>query len=58
MSKALSRSTACLLTALPLAVAVSVATAGPLPDPIFADGFDGAPPRPGGGVNGGDYMCH
>jgi hypothetical protein len=44
MSKALSRSTACLLTALPLAFAVSAATAGPLPDPIFADGFDGAPP--------------
>jgi hypothetical protein len=44
MSKTLSRSTACLLTALPLAFAVSAATAGPLPDPIFTDGFDGAPP--------------
>jgi hypothetical protein len=31
----------------------------PTVDEIFADGFDGATPRPGGGgVNGGDYMCH
>src|SRR6186713_1908572 len=45
MSKFVSRSTACLLTALPLVVAVSAAIAGdPLPDPVFADGFDGAPP--------------
>ena len=26
-------------------------------DTIFADGFDGAPPRPAG-VDGGDYVCH
>jgi hypothetical protein len=45
MSKYASRSTASLLTALPLALAVSAAIAGdPLPDPVFADGFDGAPP--------------
>jgi hypothetical protein len=26
-------------------------------DTIFADGFDGAPPRPAG-VDGGDSVCH
>jgi hypothetical protein len=45
MSKFVSRSTVSLLTALPLAFAVSAARAGDPPaDPIFADGFDGAPP--------------
>jgi hypothetical protein len=44
MSKLVSRSTACLLTALPLAFAVSAAIAGDPLDPIFVDGFDGAPP--------------
>jgi hypothetical protein len=45
MSKSVSRSTASLLTAIPLAFAVSAAIAGdPLPDPIFVDGFDGAQP--------------
>jgi hypothetical protein len=43
MSKTVSRSSARLLTALPLAFAVSAATAGD-PDEIFVDGFDGAPP--------------
>jgi hypothetical protein len=45
MSKFVSRSTALLLTALSLSFAVSAAFAGdPLPDPVFADGFDGAQP--------------
>ncbi|MGH8173649.1 MAG: hypothetical protein ACREPX_10895, partial [Rhodanobacteraceae bacterium] len=26
-------------------------------DEVFADGFDGTSPR-GGGIDGGDYMCH
>lgn len=44
MSKFVSRSTASLLTALPLAFAVSAAFAGdPLPDPVFVDGFDPPP---------------
>ena len=31
----------------------------PTTDEIFADGFDGTGPRPGGGgVNGGDFVCH
>ena len=45
MLQYVSRSSACLMTALPLAFAVSVAIAGdPLPDPVFADGFDPPPP--------------
>jgi subtilase family protein len=27
-------------------------------DPIFADGFEGGAPRFGGGIDGGDYVCH
>jgi hypothetical protein len=30
----------------------------PTGDVIFADGFDGTGPRPGGGFEGGDYVCH
>jgi hypothetical protein len=27
-------------------------------DEIFADGFDGTGPRPGGVIDGGDFVCH